>query len=154
MYILNQRYSLYIYFAISAIILFIYSRMCCPCPPNNTNIHNELEWHGWSLSHVFLYAGAGFLFPIYMFWEAQLIGILFEILQYIFMLPYWRDTVLHYIGGCYMGNSNVHWLDHITGPHSHYHWWHTKITDVICNVIGWLVGLAIFWLIFKINSLS
>jgi hypothetical protein len=106
------------------------------------------------MSHLLIWIGIGFMFPD-KFWLSQFMGILFELIEYI--VVYYdnnskiQNKILYYLGGCMYYPKNKanthHILDEPLGPHSNKHWWHVKFTDIILNVIGFLLGLMLYKII-------
>jgi hypothetical protein len=105
--------------------------------------------------HLFIWIVLGFLFPD-KFILAQLLGIFFEILELLIVMfdnnTKIQKKILNIIGGCLYYPSNKynehHILDKFLGPHSKLHWWHFKLTDVIMNIIGFIIGINLYKLIF------
>lgn len=157
---INTTTNLFWFLGISFIILLIKSQVC-NCRDNSIitkktkyKLCQEFQYKGLSMSHLLLWIVIGFIFPD-KFWLSQLIGVLFEVLEY--GIVYYdnnaniQNKILYYLGGCMYYPRNKanthHILDAPLGPHSNKHWWHVKFTDIILNVIGFLLGLMLYKII-------
>lgn len=109
--------------------------------------YTRFQYGGLSFSHLFLFTMLGMAFPD-QFWPVQLMGILFELSNYVVTKiesPTTKKQVLDIIGGSFAPGhgyiAEVHWLDCLVfGEYPTDHWWHPKVTDVILNAIGFIAG--------------
>jgi hypothetical protein len=153
-----------VYFVICILLLILLVKgQICSCQTGiipdhiKTQVCQEFQWNGLSLSHLLVWIGLGFTFPD-KFILLQTIGILFELLELPIVLldkyPEQQEYILKYTGGCLYyppGKKNKHhWADNILGPHSEKHWWHVKITDIILNIIGFSIGYLLYNFYIKI----
>ena len=128
---------------IIGLFIFYYlirGRYMCPCPNNNTkNNCYRFELWGLQINHLVFYIVIGYFFPN-KFYIWQLIGLLWEILEFIPI--YYPKIVLPIIGGCVQPdrkNNYINILDRWL-PHSKEHFWHPKLSDLILNIIGFYIG--------------
>lgn len=143
------------------LLILIVKGQICYCSngivPYNikTKICQEFQWKGLSMSHLLVWIVIGFIFPD-KFILTQLFGLIFELIELPIVLldkyPDKQNTILRYIGGClyYPKNKkNIHHpIDSILGPHSEKHWWHVKITDIVLNIIGFIIGYLLHLILF------
>lgn len=156
---INTYRNLFILLGISVILLLAKAQVCncnnissIPDIRTKEKICQEFQYNGLSISHLLLWCLIGFLFPD-KFLIAQLLGLLFELCEYI--IVYYddnakvQDKILKYTGGCLYYPKNKenqhHIIDSSLGPHSKKHWWHVKYTDVMLNVIGFGIGYLLYY---------
>lgn len=111
------------------------------------------QYRGLSLAHLFLFTMLGMALPNH-FWAVQLMGVLFELANYAITHIKSHDTkrrILNIIGGSFAPGhgyiTEVHWLDRlIFGEYPTTHWWHPKVTDILMNILGFMLGR---WMVLK-----
>jgi len=130
---INNYY--YILFLIPLIFIFLYGNYRCTHktfkdPLEKTIGINGLD--GWSLTHFFFFMTVGYLFP-YTIFQTMILGILWELFEHIYgkHRPGW-------LGG-YGGACN-----NMATDKEHGNWWYGKWSDIMCNLIGFLIGSSIF----------
>jgi hypothetical protein len=157
----RNNQEVYLVICILLLILLVKAQICS-CQPGivpyhiKTQVCQEFQWYGLSLSHLLVWIGIGYLFPNH-FLLTQVLGIVFELMELPIVLldkyPEQQERILKYTGGCLYyppGKSNIHhWIDNILGHHSDKHWWHVKFTDVILNIIGFSIGYLLYTFVNK-----
>ena len=117
--------------------------------------YSRFQLGGFSIGHFLFFLMVGIAYPDYGWW-ALAIGIAFEFMEWVIsygLSMQQQERVLNIIGGRFPNGgfrSPTHWLDrHLFGEYPTTHWWHPKVTDVIMNILGFLLGR---WLIQGINK--
>lgn len=122
------------------ITYYIVRGLQCPCPYSSDNFCYRFEFYGLQINHLIFYIIIGYLFPQYFFtW--QMLGLMWELFE---LLPtYYPDTFLPYIGGCIQMDKRdkfyVNIIDTLL-PRSKEHFWHPKLSDILLNIIGFMIG--------------
>lgn len=168
----NTNTNLIIVFVILFAILLMRARVCNCDTTKKTytflslitlkkEVHcQEFQYNGLSLSHLFVWMLIGFVFYD-KFWLSHIVGIGFEMLEYLVVVfddeHHVQDKILKWVGGCFYyprGKKNKHHpIDNITAPHSEKHWWHVKVSDVMLNLAGFYIGSVAFR-IFRTATIS
>ena len=109
-----------------AILCFWYGNFLC----NNKDFKDPLlyklgilDLDGWSIIHILQFMLLGFLFPKY-FNVAISLGIVWELFE--FYLQYNKPNWLKDYGNC---KNDI--------------WWHGKLSDIFCNILGFYLGLKL-----------
>lgn len=120
----------------------------CKLPAvNRPESCQRLEVMGLSLTHFLFYTLLGFLYPNeFVFW--QLMGVSWEVFE---TLPNRYPQLLNVMGDCSRRPVGyVHPFDRMVGGacdsnegHSDNHQWHVKPTDVMMNIVGFVVGAGV-----------
>ena len=147
----NTKHLLVALIIVAFVLYYVYRGYTCPCPlPKDSQTSRELvlpcaryEIEGWQVNHLVFYTILGMLFPN-DFWLWQGLGVLWEMVEFV---PYIHPSVLGVVGGCVRSGSitaPAHWLDRSVGlPSPPHHFWHVKLTDVILNIIGFVLGVVL-----------
>ena len=114
---------------------------------NASRDYKRFQYRGLSVSHLFLFTMLGMAFPN-QFWAVQFMGVLFELANYAIThikSPDTKRRILNIIGGSFAPGhgyiAEVHWLDRLVfGEYPTDHWWHPKVTDIMMNILGFMVG--------------
>ena len=112
-------------------ICLLYGKYRC----NNVDFEDPFQYKigigdldGWSMIHIGEYIVLGYLFPDY-FYFIMLIGLLWEMFEfyYEFYKPNWLE-----------GNGHC-----VTTDNDDRLWWYGKVSDIFCNILGFIVGMHI-----------
>ena len=93
--------------------------------PLETNLFYGLD--GWSATHFFWFMVMGYIYPETIVLSMS-IGILWELFEH-----YYGKNRPGWLGG--YGDCNNLATDQVSG-----NWWYGKWTDIICNMIGFIMG--------------
>ncbi len=114
----------------SIIIVFLYGKYRC----DNKNFKDPFQtklgiWDldGWSILHVLEFIVFGFLFPNY-FVFIMLLGLIWECME--FYVEYTKSDIFKGYGHCTTNAGDKVW-------------WYGKMTDIVCNVVGFGIGYGI-----------
>lgn len=115
--------------------------------------YTRFQHRGLSFSHLFLFTILGMAFPNH-FLPVQTMGVLFELANYAvtkIQAPDTKRRILNIIGGSFAPGhgyiAEVHWLDRLVfGEYPTDHWWHPKVTDILMNILGFMLGR---WIVLK-----
>ena len=111
-------------------IIILYGKYKC----DNQNFEDPLEKtiifgiDGWSITHVTFFALLGYYYPTY-FWYAFIWGVIWELCEYL--SGKYKPKILSDFGEC----------NKLQTDNPDKKWWYAKWTDIICNVIGFLLGI-------------
>lgn len=131
----NNRLAILYIFIIIIISIFIfgyylYYKKCDILDKryNNTNIKILDNFsNGWAFSHFILFFILTYIYPSE--WLFLLIcGIIWEIIEYILSLKYFKKLFKYYIDSNYDENNN---------------YWYAQYEDIITNILGIILALLI-----------
>lgn len=135
--------SILIIIILFVIYYIIRGNLICPCPSkHNKNYCYRTELYGLQLNHLIFYIIIGYLYPKH-FITWQILGIIWELFE---LLPtYLPNIFLPYMGGCIQKDKVDKFYINILDrwiPRNKEHFWHPKLTDILLNIIGYLIGYS------------
>jgi len=115
------------------IIICLYGRFRCQHPDFQDPLMKQFHLYdldGWSLSHFLFFMMIGYMYPD-KFYLSVLLGIIWELFESFYGKK--RPGFLGGFGDCATTDPNVE-----SGA-----WWYGRLSDIICNVVGLLVGIIL-----------
>ena len=123
-------YSLFIVFTIA-----IYGKFRCSNKDFNDPLLLKLgiwDLDGWSLTHLFFHMSLGYLFPKHIFY-ITFFAVLWELFEWY--VGVYKPTFANGLGHCLTTDNDD--ID------SEKVWWYGKISDIIVNLTGFIIGYCI-----------
>lgn len=115
---------------IAITLIMIYGKYRCDHKDFKDPLETKLilGLDGWSMTHVTFFAILGYMYPEY-FWYALLLGVMWELFEHFYgkNRPGW-------LGG--YGDCQDISTDRTDG-----NWWYGKWTDIVCNIVGFIIGV-------------
>ena len=120
---------------IIALVIILYSAFRCYFPKYIDILQIKLLNNiidGWNVTHILFYGILAYIFPneIYII---VLLGIIWEIIEYIMANIKFKNIFMSNIGGCKIREHDTK----LTG----------RFKDIICNTIGIIIGYLIYYYI-------
>jgi hypothetical protein len=108
------------------IIIFIYGKLRCKYQFKDPLQYKIPIWDldGWSVSHLIFYGFIGYLYPDYLI-TVMICGILWEIFEFCY--GYYKPNYLKIFDNCITTDQKEKW-------------WYGKFSDLIVNLLGFIVG--------------
>lgn len=121
----------FLLFFVCVISIFLYGRYRCinnikNKDPLTNNLINKTDLTSWSFSHIFFYMLIGYLYPNTLV-LTMCLGGLWELFE--FYVGYYKPIDLENLGFCFTKQNSI--------------WWYGKLSDLIMNFIGFVMGMYI-----------
>ena len=138
--------SYWICVILSILILILYGKYRCKYINSHKDIlegelfknSNKFGLDGWSVSHFIAHMIAGIVYPT-TFIFTQLGGFVWELFETY--VGIYKPKWVMGIGFCKHRTSSEH--------NKYKVWWYGKVSDIIVNITGFIVGVFIHYLLFK-----
>lgn len=119
----------FLYFIICILVIFLFGRYRCMNikkfrDPLETSFNKTVGIDGWSSTHLFFYMFIGYNYPK-TFYLTTFFGILWELFETY--VGIYKPSFLYGWGYCKKGKTKKVW-------------WYGKYSDIIVNIIGFLIG--------------
>lgn len=140
---MNTNTKILLVITLFIIYYLVRGRYMCPCPYPGNNFCYRTEMYGLQMNHLLFYIIIGYLFPKY-FLTWQILGICWELIE--FLPTYYPHIFLPYIGGCIQLDKRDDFYVNIVDrwlPRSDEHFWHPKLSDILLNITGFMIGYFI-----------
>lgn len=130
---INLSKNYFILFLLPLSFIFSYGKYRCTHPSFKDPLEKMIgigELDGWSVSHFMFFMLVGYIYPNTII-QTFIMGIIWELFEHFYgeYRPGW-------LGG--YGDCNNMATDKMNG-----NWWYGKWSDILCNLVGFIIGKGI-----------